>query len=356
MKNTSLDDVIHTLQQATVPEDVFGVLAAPQSRALSRRYRLLAAIVHPDQNMQATVAAEDAFKRLQQWYEQAKAKVADRCYGRQPTLDVALPDGTPLRSFSAPLVGDLCDLYLTQVCGRPAYVKLVRSEHNNELMQSEASTLGKIKRRLERDALSAHFPDCITTILVRDAAGRKRYANVLAAQPEMVSLATVLDRYPQGVALADAAWMFNRLLSALGKTHEQALVHGAVVPSHVLIRPKDHNGMLIDWCYTVPQGGVIKAISPRYKPLYPPEVMQKRPASTATDLYMAAMTMLCLLGGNPVTQTLPGSVPKPIAALLRGCLIATPRYRANDAWELFDEFQDMLKRLYGPPTFRPFQW
>jgi len=41
-------------------------------------------------------------------------------------------------------------------------------------------------------------------------------------------------------------------------------------------------------------------------------------------------------------------------ALLRACLIPSPQRRINDAWELLDDFQDILQRLYGPRTFRPF--
>jgi len=47
-------------------------------------------------------------------------------------------------------------------------------------------------------------------------------------------------------------------------------------------------------------------------------------------------------------------VPRPIARLLRACLIAAPQRRIADAWQLFDEFRALLGQLYGPPQFRPF--
>jgi hypothetical protein len=39
---------------------------------------------------------------------------------------------------------------------------------------------------------------------------------------------------------------------------------------------------------------------------------------------------------------------------LQACLIPAPQRRPGDAWELFDDFQKILRRLYGPRAFRPF--
>jgi hypothetical protein len=171
---------------------------------------------------------------------------------------------------------------------------------------------------------------------------------------DYVSLAAVMRAYPTGIAAADAAWMFNRLLAILGVIHGMGLVHGAVTLDHMLIRPHDHNGLLLDWCYSVPSGSPIKAVNLAYTADYPPEVQARQPATAATDLYMAARCLLRLLGGDPVTGELPTPVPKPIRLLLHSCLLPSPHRRANDAWELFDEFQTILGQLYGPPRFRPF--
>jgi serine/threonine protein kinase len=177
---------------------------------------------------------------------------------------------------------------------------------------------------------------------------------VLRAEAGYVSLAEVLRAYPSGLAAADAAWMFNRILTALGVAHSQGIVHGAVVPAHVLVRPADHNGMLIDWCYSVPAGEPLKAISPPYAADYPPEVHARQPATPATDLYMAARCMTRLLGGHAATLELPKSVPRPIRALLSACLLPAIQRRADDAWQVFEDFHAILGRLYGPPQFRPF--
>jgi hypothetical protein len=121
----------------------------------------------------------------------------------------------------------------------------------------------------------------------------------------------------------------------------------------VLIRPSDHNGILIDWCYSVAIGEPIKAISKPYADDYPPEVPAKLGATPATDLYMAARLMVRLLGGSGAEP--PPSAPKPIQALLRACLIPAPARRHSDAWQVLEDFHTILGELYGPPTFRPFR-
>ena len=349
--NDSLSKLLEKFRTATTPEDVFGDLDLPQDVALKRRYRFLANVTHPDRNPGDETVAEETFKLLQHWMERAERKVAQGRYGQTVTFSAEIKTCL-YQSFSPPKRGDLCDLF-TLEDGNLA--KVVRKPKNNDLMEAEATALKKIGRNLQSDPLLAHFPRLIDSFRIRDAAQVERRVNVLRFESKMFSLAQVRERYPNGIDSADMAWMFNRLLAALGKAHENSLVHGAVVPEHFLIRPADHNGILIDWCYSVKPGTSVKAISPARKPFYPPEVLQKQPATPATDLYMASACMIYLLGGDGTFASLPTTVPRPIAALLRGCMIPSPHRRAGNAWEIFDEFREILQRLYGAPKFREFR-
>ena len=72
------------------------------------------------------------------------------------------------------------------------------------------------------------FPRWSSTFCCATAAGDQRHTNVLRAEAGYVSLAEVLRAYPSGLAPADAAWMFNRMLTALGIAHSLGIVHGAV--------------------------------------------------------------------------------------------------------------------------------
>lgn len=342
------------LRQAAQPEDVFGTLPAPFEQSLRDMYMEMVIELHPDHNQLRVAEATEAFKLLQEWHEAAKNKVAAGTYGTEPTLELSSPRHHYV-SGKPPQAGDLCDVYTAQVDGkRKVIIKVVRHPKNNDLVSAEATALREIHDHLDRTPLRAHFPVLIETFRIKDMVGAERQTNVLRYEAETFSLADVWKKYPDGIDPADAAWMFNRLIAALGKTHEIGLVHGAVVPEHVLIRPKDHNGILIDWCYSVRTGEQIKAISPSRKAFYPPEVLQKLSATPATDLFMAAQCMTFILGGDVATGQLPASVPKPITALLRACLIPAPKRRYQNAWRIFDDFKEILERLYGTPKFRPF--
>jgi hypothetical protein len=36
---------------------------------------------------------------------------------------------------------------------------------------------------------------------------------------------------------------------------------------------------------------------------------------------------------------------------VRGCLLDSVRMRPDDAWKLQDEFDELLRKVYGPPRF-----
>ncbi|GAB4211522.1 MAG: hypothetical protein OHK0022_46100 [Roseiflexaceae bacterium] len=349
-----LTELLDLLRYATGPEEVFGALPDRSAGALKRRYRELATIAHPDHNPRAPDAAAEAFKTLQHWYDAAQRKLSAGVYGAAPLITIVSKQHRYV-GYEPPLAGDLCDLYPADAGGRRVLLKVVRSPRNNDLIQAEARALRLINKELAGQQVRAHFPTLVEQVLITDTAGVDHHTNVLCAEEQYVTLEQVLRAYPAGLDLRDAAWMFNRILAALGVAHGLGLVHGAVLPSHVLIRPSDHNGMLIDWCYSVPAGQPLLAVSPPYAGDYPPEVTARQPATFATDLYMAALCLVRLLGGDPAGQQLPPSVPRPVQTLLRACLLPAPQRRFGDAWELYDQFQEILKQLYGKRSFRHFQ-
>ncbi|KAB8145533.1 molecular chaperone DnaJ [Chloroflexia bacterium SDU3-3] len=350
--NTPLENLWEQIRHATSADAVFGPIGAGDMAALKRRYRELAQIAHPDHNPRQQALAQQVFQSLSQWYQLAQAELADGRYGAPPRLHVA----GRLHHYvgtGEPWSGDLCHLFPADADGTPVLLKMAGDPHNRDLLLAEAEALDTLDAALAGRPVRAHFPTLIEQLLVEDEHGVMRQTNVLRRERSVASLAEVRRAYPRGVHPADAAWMFNRMLAALALAHDHGLVHGAVLPEHVLVRPDDHNGILIDWCYSVGMGQPIRAISPANYGMYPPEVLAKEPATAATDIYLAARTMVVLLGGNGVQ--LPKSVPAPIRNLLQSCLIPSPIRRANDAWQLLEDFREVLDDCYGPPTFRPFR-
>lgn len=351
----SVDKLWQQLRDAADWQSAFQPLAQDSASGLKQRYRELAALVHPDLHPTEPAQAVEAFQLLQQWYTVAQSALTETAGG--PRVKVTAKTGH-YQSNCAPYAGDLCDLYpatnLTTNAPTNVLLKVVRSAQNNDLLRAEGKALRQIDGALAGKPLRAHFPTLIDQVQLRGQAGELRVVNILCHEKDYFSLAQVLQRYPAGIAPADAAWIYKRLLAALAVTHDLGLVHGAVTLDHLLIRPSDHNGMLVDWCYSVPIGESIKAVSPAHHRDLPPEVLAKTPASAATDLYMAAGVMIRLLGGDPTRGEFPTTVPKVMQALLQSCLITSPHRRPNNAWELFDDFEAILRRLYGAPKFRPF--
>lgn len=345
---------LHRLQHAACPEDVFG----GEETAVKATYRHLASQTHPDAHPHDPAAADEAFKLLQQWYAEAQRKIAQGCYG-QPLRVKVTSANYVYEGSERPFVGDLCHLYPSYAASQPVLLKMVQHSRNNDLAQAEARVLYQLDQALRGEPLRAHFPTLVESFLLRDSGGAQRQANVLCRESDTVTLADIIAAYPDGIHPADMAWMFNRLLAALAVTHSQGLVHGAVLPPHLLLRPADHNGMLLDWCYSVEIGRPIKAISPPYRSWYPPELLAKQPATPASDLFLAARCMVAVLGGRVAGQEHgivwgKTAVPRPITALLQSCLIPAPHRRPDNGWELFEALRDMLGQLYGPPQFRPF--
>ncbi len=348
--NETFEQLLQRLQQATAPADMFGTHSSDEA-AIRQRYLKLVRVVHPDHNRGVPEAAE-AFRLLRHWYERA-LQDAGRASPSSVDFTVVSRRAT-YAAVASKLEGDLCDIYEATDQSGDVLLKVVRQPHNNDLMQAEADTLTRIQRELAGQAVSAHFPTLVEAFKSRDEAGASRQVNVFKYDHRFVTLHDVVREYPRGVDPADAGWMFNRMLAALGAAHSLGIVHGAVILPHILVRTDDHNGMLVDWCYSVENGGTVAAISPPYSPDFAPEIHAKQPASPATDLFMAARSLVRLLGGNGDADSLPSQVPRAMQALLRACLIVAPHRRYQSAWQVFDDWQEVLGRLYGPPTFRPF--
>jgi len=367
-------------------------------RAARRAYRGLARHVHPDvapAGRRAQAAA--AFTRLTELWE--------AYLGAAPAGPSAGPAGTTTADARTGLVavgrdrqaytvgrpfaeGDLATLYrvaaVDQVGDRddPAgdragpdglVLKIARSADDDDLVAREAAALRRIAR-LGDPRYAAYLPRLVDTARLRDSGGPARRVNVLARLDGFVTLAQVRAAYPDGLDPRDAAWMWRRLLVAVGHAHRAGVAHGAVLPPHVLIHPAQHGLVLVDWCYSAvpdPADGAavgtyrapagpaatpsqrIPALVEAYADWYPAEVARREAPGAATDLALASRCVSYLLG-DPDPARLPAGVPAPIRRFLAGCLLPAPSMRPDDAWRLLGELDDLLERRYGPRRFRPF--
>ena len=347
---------------AKCPEDIFGDLAEPRDVALGRAFRQLVVTVHPDRYAtDATLQglAKEAFERLGELKAQAAAKIGAGTYGKRHVPPPATPAPKPgpitIRSGKSVFCvgdliarGDVCDVYQCEADGKPAALKIAQHASVNDLAENEANTLRKIHEAVptEQERIARFVPKLEASFMLSGKPARR--VNVLPLFADLVSLAEVKSAFPGGLDFRDVVWMFKRALMVLGFTHRRGFVHGAVLPPHLLVHPIEHSACLIDWSYAVPLNGRIKAISSSHRGFYPEEILNKQPVTPATDIYMLARCVIMMLGVG-----LRSDIPPRLTAFLQGCILRKPAHRPQDAWALHDELDALLKRLIGPPKYRP---
>lgn len=350
--------------------DVFGPFNGTEHEIaahIKRRYRKLSRVLHPDRYQQAAdiQVAEQAFNCLGALKAAAEKAVARGQYGQAAVL-ATVRTRKGVHEIVKPLAGgDLCTAYLTETIGQSGvtqagFMKLARRPADRDLLQNEASVLKRLHGPDTDPEYQGFVPELLDAFAYAEARKPTRQATVTAYLEGFYNLEELKRSFASGLDPLHAVWIWRRLLAALGFAHENHVVHGAVLPVHVLVMPERHGVVLADWCYaSTAQDDVypaIKAVADTYRSWYPVEVLQKQAPSPATDLAMAARSMIYLMGGDPLTGNLPTAVPKQLRAFFRGCLQPKQAWRPDNAWLLLQEFDELLEEMgkpYYPRRFRP---
>jgi hypothetical protein len=325
-----LDEALRRVDAARDATDLFGTDGA-------RVYRALAKALHPDRVPADRIAeATAAFARLSTlWSGAAQPTITS---SRASYRIAALLGQDEVADYRAAAVSttSTADEVVLKIAHRPA---------DNDLLRSEAVLLDRV-RAATGARHEAYLPVLRDSLEYRDAAsGADRTVNVFAGLPAMVSLATVAAVHPNGLDARDVAWMWRRVLVAIGLAHRAGVVHGAVVPDNVLIEPADRGLVLVNWCYAAPVSGTVPALVGRYRGWYAPEIARRGAATPGSDIYLATRCMVALMGA---------AAPPALGRFARGCLLPSAAARPGDAWRLLAELDDVLGALYGPRRFRPF--
>jgi len=344
--------VLEHLKSASSPEDVFGKLAGgkdDQMAEAKRIFRRLALAIHPDHHTGADKdEANEAMALLNRWWDETRRQIEAGEYGQK--LTVLAVGGKTIRVGRRIRVGSVCNDYHCTIDGdnRPLIFRTVRSPRDNDLVEAEVQTIQKLRTSKHHD-FYPYIPETILSCRATFGA-TTRQGMVLTYREGFYSIEEVM-RAHSALDPRDVAWMYKRLLAALGFAHAEGRVFGAVLPSHVYLHPGDHGLLLADWHFSVQVGRPLRAIDAAYESWYPPEVASKGEVGSWTDLFMAARCGIYLLGGTPAR--LSSSVPRSIQNFLRASLIPNPFRRPADAWELHEEFDSLLLSLYGPRKWRP---
>lgn len=310
-----------------------------------RVYRRLARLLHPD----VSPGSAAAFARLATLWETHNSGQRVGRYRVGPPLHkggtaVLYPagpdggsDGGPGRRPGAgPGRGSDAGVGGASAAGPVggAVLKVARVPANSHLLVREATALRELAAKADPCFLP-YIPRLIDKFRYKTG-NTVRQANVISRAPDGF---VNLDRIGTGVDPRDVAWIWRRMLVAVGLAHRAGIAHGAVLPRHVLVHPLDHGLILVDWCQAhdlTPAGGpVARTTGGRSGGTTPAGSV----AGARGDVQAVTRCVAGLLGDHP----------KAMRAFVRGCLLRPPA----DAWALLAELDELLETLYGPRTYRP---
>lgn len=322
----------------------------PNAQDLKVHYRRLSRILHPDLHRgDDRVLAADAFARLGILQTEAEQAVAAGRYGK-PLVMATIRTRKAVHTVTAKFNdGDLANLYRASTTSEAgieeSLIKVARSAKDNDLIAAEATALKRL--HANPDKLERHIPVLLDTFVYQE--GRRR-ANAIGFLDGFSSLEQIRRALPDGIDARHIAWMWRRLLMTLGYAHDLGIVHGAVLPPHIMIKPDDHAVMLVDWCYSAIKADdaypLIKLRVPDWGLFYPEEIEAKEPPSPATDIAMAAYSMTYMFVGR--------TMPRQMRAFFKGCVLQKQSMRPQNAWFLLREFDELLEQMGEP--FHPRRW
>lgn len=296
-------------------------------------YRDLAKLIHPDVVDAAMRArAQEAFLKL--------GKLHDSILNK-PTSAAPAIIGKWL--VEGPLaMGDIADLYHVthlESADLRGVLKIARSPRDGDLIESENFSLKYLATdsHVNSAAFTRYLPKVNATM---EASGRR--ANVLSYATDNLPLSEIVRLVPS-LDFRHIIWMVNRSLSIMGFAHTHGIVHGAILPEHLLFGPESHALVLVDWCYSVTAESRkhVPAIAKGRRDFYPPEVFRKIPATPSLDIFMLFATM----------RSTGVAIPKRFRPFFDWCMGGSPKGRPGDAWECQDRWLALAKEEFGPPTY-----
>lgn len=335
--------------------DYRAVFAEADPKSIKTTYRKLVRSVHPDRvSGDYQAEAESAMRRLEELRADASSALTSGSFGL-PVSNLILESSTMRHQCDAKLnrFFDVTNGYRSHTqadnLAVDTIVKIVRQPCDNDLMLAEARSLQLLAKTDPRHV--NFYPELVDSFMVVDERKRLR-VNVISRLDGFVNLEEVVERYPGGISPLDMAWIWRRVLWALGGAHEAGVLHGALVPTHIMIQPALHGVVLVDWCYSLQRSGdnypPLQALVGAIRDWYPEDILNRQAPTEALDLSFAARSMQFVMA----RQTVPSAIRRYFEEISSG---ASP----ESAYQLGLRFDSILEHLgapYYPRVFRPLNW
>ena len=258
--------------------------------------------------------------------------------------------------------GDTCDVYMGMRARWPtemAVIKILRDEQYKNLFDNEWQRIQALQdsKAPGSDFFSRLLPQPIIHGKVTGSNQNGQEVSVFRWESGFkYSLADILKANPHGVPVRASIWLWRRILEMLNFIHTSELVHGAVLPQHILIQENEHGARLVSYTCTGPIGETLRMTAKNHSECYPKWFKKGSHLSQQADLVMSARCMLTALGGNASKGSLPKEVPETLAkVILRVAKAKENEHVTPNAWVLRDELGQVADNVYGDSVFIPIE-
>ena len=319
-----------------LPDNLYDVLeVSPRARngVIKAAYKVLIKEYHPDNDKGNT--------RITKALNQAKAVLLDKDKRKQYDLvhnkleGVIIGDFRVLERIAEGGFGKTYKgehlLFKTPVCIKHG---LKISPQDEELLMEEARAIWDLR----------HF-------------GIPAIRNIVKLEDN--SLALIMSYVPgptlekiikknKSIEPETVCWILERVLNILKYLHYNGIVHGDVKPQNIIIQPKSHMVVLVDYGLSLIRP-TSSSCSKGYTPYFaPPEQMDGNVLLPQSDFFSLAVTIIYALGGDINKKQIPVSVPDAIWDFIRRFLVRDILSRPDWQKEDFtDTIRDLRIKVFG---------
>jgi serine/threonine protein kinase len=256
---TQIRNFYDQISHFTQPEELFGALGTTQAQQLSQleiAFKSLIKLYHPDQyakQPEELANVTEIVKIINGLKQHATIKIKASVYGEMNPGDNRNVITTSRHEYFVTeylVEGSHADIYHGFYLDpgdkaqpkKEVVIKIIADRSRNDLVRQEVAFYQTL----------THF--CFPNYLEDFCTSDGKHAIVLSYIAGGYDLIELKRRYRQqyytpGLPQEHLVWILDRYLSALGLLHEKGILHGNIQPDNLIVQPKNHNGLLIDFLH-----------------------------------------------------------------------------------------------------------